>query len=87
MTPNFVNDLVDMFKNKVVDVRVRDTGEYYNDDGELVREGFSIPRGKENDPFYAAGNLHILKERMKQFADGTGPFVHKTIEELEGLAK
>jgi DNA-damage-inducible protein J len=52
----------------------------YTDEGELIREGFVIPKGEENDPFYSVSNLRALEESIQQIEEGN--VVVKTMEEL-----
>jgi hypothetical protein len=60
-------------------------GEYYTREGLLVREGVTIPKGAENDPFYSAANIHYLNESIDQM--NKGKTITKSFEELEKLAK
>jgi DNA-damage-inducible protein J len=50
---------------------------------ELEREGFIIPRGEENDPFWSESNLKALKKSIQQLEEGKG--VEKTLVELEAM--
>jgi hypothetical protein len=84
-TDDFVRILKDTIANKVVRIEVRDTGEYYNDEGLLVREGVTVPAGEEDDPFYSAANIRRLNESIRQFE--RGEVVMKTMEELEAMGE
>jgi DNA-damage-inducible protein J len=46
---------------------------------ELEREGFIIPKGEENDPFWSESNLRVLKKGIKQLEEGKG-VEHELIE-------
>jgi DNA-damage-inducible protein J len=38
----------------------------------LVREGFIVPKGEENDPFWSESNLRALKGSIQQLEAGKG---------------
>jgi hypothetical protein len=80
ITPEFWKGIADIFKNKVVRIKVEDTGEYYNADGLLVRGGVTIPGGREKDPLYSSLSIKRMNESLHQLE--TGQVVHKTITEL-----
>jgi DNA-damage-inducible protein J len=65
-------------------VTVQKPDEYYNEAGELVRDGYPIPKGQENDPFYSSANLRYLNNVVAKENAGTVKVVRKTIEELAG---
>jgi DNA-damage-inducible protein J len=50
---------------------------------ELEREGFIIPRGEENDPFWSESNLRVVKKGIRQIEEGK--VVEKTMAELEAM--
>jgi hypothetical protein len=80
ITPEFWKGIADTFKNKVVRIKVEDTGEYYNTNGLLVRKGVTIPEGMEKDPLYSASSIEGMNESLRQLE--TGKVVHKTIAEI-----
>jgi hypothetical protein len=84
LNDGFIQSIIDLFKNKIVHIEVKDTGEYVDSEGCLVREGVPIPKGDENHPFYSTENLRHLKNNIEQ--GKKGKFVYKTIEELEEYA-
>jgi len=49
----------------------------------LEREGFIIPKGEENDPFWSESNLRAVKKGIKQIEEGR--VVEKTMAELEAM--
>jgi hypothetical protein len=86
LTEGFLQSLKNTFPNKVIRIKIEDTGDTYNADGELVREGVVVPKGEEDDPFYCAENLRWLKRGIKQAEKGK--FVKKfTGEEWEAFVK
>jgi DNA-damage-inducible protein J len=58
--------------------------EITNENGkELMREGFIVPKGEENDPFWSEPNLKAVKEGIRQIEEGKA--VEKTWAELEAM--
>jgi len=54
--------------------------EITNENGkELMREGFIVPKGEENDPFWSVPNLKVLKDSIMQLEAGKG-VEHELIE-------
>ncbi|MFP3091036.1 type II toxin-antitoxin system RelB/DinJ family antitoxin [Treponema sp. TIM-1] len=51
----------------------------------LIRAGYTIPSGEEDDPFYSEKNLRHLQASIKELEDGK--VVIKKMEELPGMEK
>jgi hypothetical protein len=66
-TPDFFNALKQMLAGKSAEIKVKclTEGEYYDKDGLLVREGYHIPKGEENNPFYCAENLRWVNQGIQ----------------------
>jgi DNA-damage-inducible protein J len=47
---------------------------------ELNREGWVVPKGEENDPFWSEANLCVLNKSIRQLEEGRG-VEHELIEE------
>jgi hypothetical protein len=71
---DFVTMLQNTFGGRELSVRVEASdeapAEYRNSDGLLVREGITVPKGEENDPFYEARHLRNLAQAMKEADEG-----------------
>jgi hypothetical protein len=87
LTPDFLKVLKDTFHGPSICVHVEDSSlaadEYYNTAGELVREGVTVPKGKERDPLYTAPNIRRMNESLHQINEGK--IVKKTFAELQGI--
>jgi hypothetical protein len=73
LTVNFLKAIQDMFGNQEITVRIKTKDE-------LKREGWVVPKGEEDDPFYSVANLQHLNASIKQFE--RGEVVRKTFAEL-----
>jgi hypothetical protein len=81
LTQNFLDVLKKTFAGQDITVRVETRGS----EGPLKREGWIVPKGEEDDPFYSEANLRFLNKNIKDMEEGK--FVTKTFEELFGDLK
>jgi DNA-damage-inducible protein J len=51
----------------------------------VIRAGYPVPPGEEDDPFYSEKNLRYLQKSIKEIE--AGRVVEKTMEELLEIAK
>jgi DNA-damage-inducible protein J len=51
----------------------------------VVRAGYTVPPGEEDDPFYSESNLRHLRKSIKEMEDGK--VVEKTMKELTEMEK
>jgi hypothetical protein len=74
MTDVFLRNLRDTFAGRAVSIRVEAADEpvreYRSADDCLVREGYTIPKGEENDPFYSAAHIRELNRRIANIEAG-----------------
>jgi DNA-damage-inducible protein J len=53
--------------------------------GPIIRAGYPVPPGEENDPFYSEENLRHLQESIKEIEEGK--VIVKTMGELAEMEK
>jgi hypothetical protein len=78
LTEGFLNVLQRTFAGRDITVRV----ETQDDKPLLKREGWIVPEGEENDPFYSVENLQYLNKVIAADENGTAKVVRKTFADL-----